>query len=87
MTSHGCGHCGATFDDRADLREHTTNCDVVACLVCGTEFDTRREKWGHDCPKAEPVQDPEGQFRAERRRREQQRKDDRRVAEDRRVGR
>lgn len=75
MTKHGCGHCGEKFEDSETLREHVSDCDVIACTICDKRFDNRLDKWDHDCPEAsdEPFVDPEGQFRAERRKKKRQR--------------
>jgi len=73
-TTHGCGHCGETFTTHDALNDHISGCNVIKCLVCDTEFDSYSEKMDHTpCDEADPVYDPEAEFREQRRERKRQR--------------
>jgi hypothetical protein len=80
MTTHGCGHCGKKFESHSDLSDHISECTVIKCLVCDTEFETHSGKMNHrPCPDSEPVEDPEAEFREKRRERKKRREFERRV--------
>lgn len=79
-TTHGCGHCGASFESHSALSDHISECNTIKCLVCDTEFETHSEKMDHSpCDESEPVYDPEAEFREQRRERKRQREIERKM--------
>lgn len=86
-TTHGCGQCNEVFASWADLQDHMDTCETYICGVCGEVHDGFKDSLAHrPCPEAEPIHDPEAEFREKRRKRKERQEFERKMRERRRWG-